>query len=159
MGSSRVIAVLAVALVAASCVTDGPVTTVHRLGSTFEEREAAVAACRDEAMTSLPPAMETVYADDGPDFDPMPICRRDHNGRSYCPFPRLRHWQNVEQRDANASLRNLYIGSCLKGRGYTMITRPVCGTDAAKAAYLAGREHQPAESALACVAPDERFVR
>ncbi len=139
----------------AGCVT-GPVTTVHREGSSFLDRQSAVAACRSDAYQRFPQSLMLVDDDDDV-FDRPRFCRGPMygiaGGCSRGP------WSRSSRRsvDANENLRNMYFGNCLRERGFTLITRPVCDSEADKRAYASQRDAEVPEQSLVCVAGDERL--
>jgi hypothetical protein len=158
MPRSRPFCVVLLAGLLAACV-GGPVTTVYRLGSTFADRQDAIAACRAEAYKALP-ADPTLVEDRREEYvGPHYGCAYGH-GQPRCGFivDGRRNRRSIRSVDANEDLRNIYLGNCLKARGYSLIVRPLCGDEPAMRDYQTRRDDQPAESDLSCVAGDERLA-
>lgn len=147
---------LTILTILGGCAT-APVAIIHRTGSSFSDRQTAITDCRAEAETSLPPQPETVPDGREPGYGPTMVCRRGVDGR-YCDPVFDSTWSRPRYKtvDVNESLRNHYMASCLKTKGFSLLSRPICSSESDRQAYARQRDHEAPEQSLACVAGDER---
>ncbi|MCV0426564.1 MAG: hypothetical protein K5905_13935 [Roseibium sp.] len=60
--------------------------------------------------------------------------------------------------DPNEALRARQFQRCLRSKGYTVISRPVCTTEQKTSAYLNEKRQAPA-AGISCVAGEPRLQR
>ncbi len=133
------------------CIPAEPIPLVHKTGSTLEERTLASELCEFEAIKEIPRAMATdikgAYRRPGvlecSTVGGTTTCKEV--GGSNVPATSTTY-------DANAEVRKKYLAWCLRERGFSIISRPPCRTEAEKAAAIAKSSPQAPADQIACVA-------
>ena len=147
-------AVLISTLFLSACQTlGGNLDMVHKTGSTVTQRQGVIDACQVASLEDVPPAYETRrvggYGGFGPGYCSGWGC---YGYRGYTVPP------TIVSYDPNDALRARQFQRCLRGRGYTVISRPVCTTEQEASAYKNLKRQAPA-SRITCVAGEPRLQR
>ncbi|MES0879367.1 hypothetical protein [Roseibium sp. SCP14] len=152
---TAITASLGLALVLSACQSlGGGVDVVHKTGSTFAQRQGVIDACQVAALKDVPPAYETrIVGGYGGGFGPRYCAGWACYGyRGYAAPP------TTVSFDPNDPLRARQFQRCLRNKGYTLISRPVCTTEQEANAYRNEKRQAPASS-ISCVAGEPRLQR
>lgn len=144
----RLILLSVVAL--SGCVT-GPVSYLHKTGSSVAQRQSAFDQCRIQSMQSVPSANRTVYS---PGFSTpgTTYCNRIGNSVSCNTVGGVNIPDSINTVDDNEGLRTRTLNQCLASKGYTIVQLPVCQ---GKKDYEG--DSQPPLSQLKCATPRVQY--
>ncbi|WP_417668103.1 hypothetical protein [Roseibium sp.] len=142
-GRRNLVAVLAGGVLLASCQTlGGSAPTVHKAGSTLEQRRAVIDTCQVQALEEVPVAYQ-VRIHDTFSFGYPGYCR----GGYYSCYPGRVYAQNY---DPDERLRARRFNACLRDKGYALVTLPRCTSEADIQDYKS-KSRQPSLGRLKCV--------
>ncbi|MEM9632514.1 MAG: hypothetical protein AAGA50_14375 [Pseudomonadota bacterium] len=149
---SYVPALLFASVFLAGCQSLGGATNVvHKTGSTVEQRRSVIDACQVASLQDVPPAYKTRTTGGSSGFGGL-YCTGwpcyGYRGYSY-PATTISY-------DPNDKLRARQFQRCLRGKGYTVISRPTCTTEKDTVAYKNQKRQAPA-SRISCVAGEPRL--
>jgi hypothetical protein len=154
-GRVSIAACLVSAFVLSACQSlGGSVEVVHKTGSTLAQRQGVIDTCQVAALKDVPPAYETrIVGGYGGGFGPRYCAGWACYGyRGYAAPP------TTVSFDPNDPLRARQFQRCLRNKGYSLISRPVCTTEQETSAYLNEKRQAPA-AGISCVAGEPRLQR
>lgn len=137
-------------LLAACQGAGGPMLSSYKPGSTYESRQADYDACKIASFREIPQTMTTEVS--GGYYDPGRVQCSTIAGITNC---RRSGGIDIPARantyDQNEGLRDRYIKRCMQAKGYALLERPVCTSEADRRRAL--YQPQPASPAeFACSA-------
>lgn len=145
----RIVIVVALAIVVGACQT-GPSYLIHKTGSSYTQRINASDACKIAALKDVPQtnAIASTPGYYNPGYTTCTSFGCTTVGGGYTPGSTYSY-------DPNQSLRDRQINRCLNRKGYTLVEKPLCISEADKAKALAERRQPqlPADQ-IKCVSGD-----
>lgn len=146
----RFLAVAAVVALA-GCEQSQPLNVIYKAGSTQAERQKAYDLCEFESVRMIPRAM--AVSTTGGYYNPGTVQCNTVGGSTFCnnvggvniPASSVTY-------DANMQTRVKYISRCLEAKGYQVLSRPPCRTQADRDRERQQQDNQTSPASIRCAA-------
>lgn len=140
---------LVVAVILAGCEVSQPVNVIHKEGSMSADRLRAFDLCDFEAIKAIPRAM--AVSTTGGYYNPGSLQCSTVGQATYCNrVGAVNIPSSSTTYDANLETRVRYIDRCLEAKGYSVLKRPACTSDADKLRERSQLDKQPPASQIKC---------
>lgn len=144
----RLLAVVAV-IALAGCEQSQPLNVIYKAGSTQAERQRAFDLCEFDAMRMAPRAM--AVSTTGGYYNPGTVQCNTIGTSTFCNnVGAVNIPASSVTYDANLQTRVKYIDRCLEGKGYQVLKRPPCRTQAERERERQQQNNQTSPSSIRC---------